>query len=100
MVLPKHSGVSWYASGGGVLACILLFGMPARRRNWQRILGALALLVALASGVLACGGGGAGGSRGGGGTNTSGTTAGSYTVTVTATSGTITETGTVALTVQ
>jgi N-acetylneuraminic acid mutarotase len=33
MILPKHSGVPWYASGSGVLACILLFGIPARRRN-------------------------------------------------------------------
>jgi N-acetylneuraminic acid mutarotase len=99
MTRPRRSGVPWYGPGGAVLACILLFGIPARRRNWQRMLGALALLVALASGVLACGGGGAGGG-GGGGTSTSGTTAGSYTVTVTATSGTITETGTVALTVQ
>jgi hypothetical protein len=100
MVHPKHSGVPWYASSGVVLACILLFGVPARRRNWQSMFGVLALLIALVSGVSACGGGGAGGGGGGGASGTPGTTAGSYTVTVSATSGAITETGTVALTVQ
>jgi hypothetical protein len=54
----------------------------------------LALLVALASGVLACGGGG------GGITIYPGTTAGNYTITVTGTSGTTTATGTISLTVQ
>ena len=99
LVLPKHNGVPWYAAGGAALACILLFGIPARRRSWRTMLGTLVFLVALSGGVLACGGGGSGGG-GGGGTGNPGTTAGTYTVTVTGTSGTTTATGTVALTVQ
>ncbi len=87
---------SWYAAGGATLACLLLFGIPARRRSWRTMLGMLALLVALAGGgVLGCGS-----------TNTfvtpetPGTTAGTYTITVIGTSGAITESGTISLTVQ
>jgi hypothetical protein len=92
-----HRGVPWYPAGGVALACILLFGIPARRRRWQATLAVLALLAALVGGMLACGGGG--------GTSTCnainpGTTAGTYTVTVTGTSGSTTATGTVTLTVQ
>jgi hypothetical protein len=99
LVHPKRPGVPWYAAGGATLACILLFGIPARRRSWRTMVGMLALLVALSGGVLACGGGGSGGG-GGGGTSNPGTTAGAYTVTVTGTSGTTTATGTVTLNVQ
>jgi len=91
---PKRPGVPWYAAGGVALACLLLLGIPARRRRWQSMLGLLMLLAALAGGVLSCGGGG-----GGGGGNP-GTTAGTYTITVTGTSGAITQTGKVTLTVQ
>jgi hypothetical protein len=77
-----------------------MFGIPARRRSWNTMLGMLALLVALAGSVTACGGGGGNGGSGGGGGGIAGTTAGSYTVTITATSGTAADTGTVALTVQ
>ncbi len=94
LVYPKRPGVPWYAAGGATLACLLLFGIPARRRSWRTMLGMVALLAAISSVVLGCGGGG-----GGGGGNT-GTTPGSYVITVTGTSGTDTETGTVALTVQ
>jgi len=97
----KRRGVPWYAAGGATLACLLFFGIPARRRSWRAMLGMLALLVVLAGGAAACGGGGNnGGGGGGGGGGNSGTTPGAYTITVTGTSGTITETGTVALTVQ
>jgi len=99
LVLPKRNGVPWYAAGGAALACILLFGIPARRRSWRTMLGMLVFLVALSGGVLACGGGG-GGSTGGGGTSNPGTTAGTYTVTVTGTSGATTATGMVTLNVQ
>jgi C1A family cysteine protease/phosphodiesterase/alkaline phosphatase D-like protein len=57
---PKHSPVPWYAAGGATLACILLFGIPARRRGWRAMLG-MVLLVTLSAGVLSCGGGGGGG---------------------------------------
>ena len=97
LVLPKHSGVPWYASSGAALACLLLFSIPARRRSWRTILGMLAIFVALTGGVLACGGKGGGG---GGGTSNPGTTAGTYTVTVTAVSGNLTQTTTVTVTVN
>ena len=91
-------GTPWYAGGAAALAFVLLFGVPARRRSWRSMLGMLTLLVALASGVLACSSG----------SKTiacpaaisASTTPGAYTVTVTGKSGTLTETGTVALTVQ
>jgi hypothetical protein len=63
----------------------------------------LALLVALAGGAIACGGGsGTSGSNGGsgGGPPNSGTTAGNYTVNITGASGSSTATGSVSLTVQ
>ena len=92
----------WPSAGSAVLACILLIGIPARRRRWQRIVGMLVLLFSIADGLLACGGGGsgAGGGGGGGGGGNAGTTAGTYSITVTGTSGAITETGAVTLTVQ
>ncbi len=90
-------GINWYSGGGSILACLLLFGTGSRRRRFRTALGMLALLVALTSGVLACGG-----LPKSACTNTMvpGTTAGNYTVTVTGTSGSITASGTVALTVQ
>jgi hypothetical protein len=99
VVYPKRPGVPWYAAGGATLACLLLFGIPARRRSWRTMLGLLVLLVFLAGGVLSCGGGGSGGG-GGGGTSNPGTTAGAYTVTVTGTSGSLTQTTTLTVTVN
>ena len=93
---PKDRGVPWYATGGAALACILLFGIPSRRRTWRAMLGMVLFLLIAASGMLACGGSGGGG----GGTTNPGTTAGAYTITVTGTSGTVVETTTVNLTVQ
>jgi hypothetical protein len=83
---PSHA--TWYAAGGTALAGILLFGLPGRRRAWQRMLSLMLLIVAI--GVVGCGGSSSSG----------GTPAGSYTVTVTATSGTATQTSTVTATVQ
>jgi hypothetical protein len=85
----------WPTAGGTVLAVVLLFWVPRRRRNWLAILGLLVLFASI--GELGCGGGGG---SGGGGGNT-GTTPGTYTVTVTGTSGSLTVTlGTVSLIVQ
>jgi peptidoglycan/LPS O-acetylase OafA/YrhL len=98
LVYPKARRIPWYAAGGTTLACVLLFGISTRRPRWRTILGLLMFLLAITTGVLACGGGGSSG--GGGGKGNPGTTAGAYTVTVTATSGTSTATGTVKLTVQ
>ena len=85
-------------AGGTALACILLVGIPARRRRWWSMLGMLVLLFSLVGGALGCGGGGNGGGGGGGGNP--GTTPGAYVITVTGTYGAITQTGTVSLTVQ
>jgi len=100
LTYPVRPGARRYTTGGVVLACILLLCVPMRRRRWPAIFGMLALLFALAGGVLACGGGGGGGGGSGGGGGISGTTSGAYTVTVTATSGSTTATSTVAFTVQ
>ena len=89
-----------WLGGGGLLACIVLFGFTARRRRWQTMLSLFVFLIALSGGVLSCGGGGSGGGGGGGGNGSPGTTAGTYTVTVTGTSGATTATGAVSLTVQ
>ncbi len=93
---PPH-GINWYSSGGGILACLLLFGAGPRRRRFRTALGMLALLVALTGGLLACGS-----IPKAACTNTTipGTTAGDYTVTVTGTSGSTTASGIVTLTVQ
>jgi hypothetical protein len=85
------SGLSWYAAGGTALAGILLFGLPGRRRAWQRMLSLMLLVVA--AGIIGCGGSSSGG---GGGS----TPAGTYTVTVTATSGSTKQTSTITATVQ
>jgi hypothetical protein len=84
-------------AGGTTLACILLVGIPVRRRRWWSILGMLVLFSVL-GGALGCGGSGNGGGGGGGGN--AGTTPGTYIITVTGTSGNITQEGTVSLTVQ
>jgi len=68
-------------AGSAVLAILVLFGIPARRRAWRAMLGVLALMAALGS-LAACGGGGSG-SGGSGGSGNAGTTAGTYTFTVT-----------------
>ena len=82
----------WPSAGGAALALLMLFGIPARRRSWRTMLGAFALLFILAGGAVACGGGGGG---------NSGTTPGSYSVTITGTSGSTTVTSSaISVTVQ
>jgi hypothetical protein len=95
MHIAAHSADrTWYAAGGVALAGILLFGLPGRRRAWQRMLSLMLLIIA--AGVVGCGGTSSSGGGGGGGSTPSGT----YTVTVTATSGTATQTSTITATVQ
>jgi hypothetical protein len=94
-VQPRHG--RWLALGGASLACVLLFGVPARRRNWTAQISLLAALALLSSALFACSGGS--GNTGGGG-GTPGTTPGGYTATVTATSGSVTATNTITITVQ
>jgi subtilase family serine protease len=95
--LAQPKNLFWPTTGGAVLALVVFFGIPARRRNWPAMLGLFVLFVSL--GAIGCGGGG-GNKGGGGGGGNAGTTAGTYTVTVTGTSDTITQTTTVTLTVQ
>jgi hypothetical protein len=84
-------GSRWYAAGGTALACLIFFGIPARRRA---LLGALVLFAFLVGGVVSCGG------KGSSNSGNPGTSTGSYSITVTGTSGSITQTTTVALTVN
>ncbi len=92
----------WPGVGEAALACILFWFAPVRRRQWLSLLAVLVLFAAM--GGIGCGGGsnvGTGGGGGGGGANSNpGTSAGTYTVTITGVSAGMTETGTVALTVQ
>jgi sugar lactone lactonase YvrE len=87
-------------ASGAALACVVLLIVPVRRRRWLEMLCWLVLFAAVAG--VGCGGGGktTSGGGGGGGSSNPGTSAGTYTVTVTGVSGSMTETGTVALTVQ
>jgi trimeric autotransporter adhesin len=85
--VPKiHDGKGWLGAGSGALLAVLVFfGIPARRRSWRSMLGVLIALVALGA-MASCGGVGGGGSGSGGGGSgggNPGTTAGSYTFTVT-----------------
>jgi hypothetical protein len=92
---PIGRNTRWYSASTGLLAFALFFGMgiPAPRRNRHTRLGMLVLLVVLIGGLFACGG------SSGNTVSSSGTTPGTYTVTVTGASGSTTSTGTVTLTV-
>jgi sugar lactone lactonase YvrE len=100
-------------AAGTVLACVALLFLPIRNRGWLPkrrnsptrslliLIVGMALFAAMAG--MGCGGGGnagGGGGGGGGGQTNPGTTPGTYTVTITGVSSGMTETGTVALTVQ
>lgn len=92
------------AGSGSMLAVVLLFGVPSRRRRWISML--LLLVVIAVAGVVGCGGGsgnGSGNGGGGGGSTTPPTTAGNYTFTVTgvdSTNSKITTSAAVNVTVQ
>ncbi|MGO8935443.1 MAG: SBBP repeat-containing protein [Terracidiphilus sp.] len=94
LVRPRSLGSPWYAAGGTALACLLFFGIPAGRRRWWSMLGMFVLLALLTGGLVSCG------SKSSGSSGNSGTTPGSYTITVTGSSGSITQTTTVTLTVN
>jgi len=85
----------FYVAGGTALAGILLFGIRRRRTRWRSLLGMMALSAALATGTGACNG------------KlicllpaSTGTTPGSYSVTVTGISGTISATTTIPVAVK
>ena len=84
--------LGWLGASGATMACLLLVGIPGRRR-WSALL-ALLLFAAVAGGV-GCGGGGSSSTPSG-----PTTSPGTYNITVSATSGTLTHTTTIALTVQ
>jgi hypothetical protein len=69
----------WLGAGGAALAAILLFGIPARRRNWRSLLAILIFVSAMGT-IVGCGGSGKTVTQ-----TIPGTTAGPYTVTVTGT---------------
>jgi hypothetical protein len=87
----------WY-TGGVALACLVLFGLPGRRRKLRSTLGMVLLFALCGWGVTACGGTGKG--VGCPTDIAAGTTPGTYTITVTGTAGSLVETGTVTLIVQ
>jgi len=96
------NGSQWWAlSGGGLFSCVLLLGVP-RKRRWGGLLSVIFFAVLMMS--VSCGGGstgsGSGGGGGGGGITDPGTPTGTYTVTVNATDGTHTHSTTFSLTVQ
>jgi hypothetical protein len=93
---PEANGGSLFATGGATLACLLLFGLPARRRNWLRNLLLLGSITILAGTLMGCAG------KGGkaGVMNIAGTTPGSYTIQVTGVSGSDVVSNTLTLTVQ
>jgi hypothetical protein len=97
LLYPRRYQHPWYTVGGGsALACVLLFGIPARRRSWRKaITGCLLLILSFAFGMVGCGSGSGNPMPG-----NSGTTPGAYQITVTGTSGSINESTTVTLTVQ
>ncbi|MGA2351829.1 MAG: protease pro-enzyme activation domain-containing protein [Terracidiphilus sp.] len=80
---PRGKGniPGWLGAGGGsLLALVIFMGIPARRRSWKALLGALVVMAAL-SGVSGCGNFWVAPS----GNTGAGTTAGAYTFTVTGT---------------
>jgi hypothetical protein len=47
------SNAKWVGAGGAVVACCLLFGIPARRRAWKSMLSAVLLFITVA-GLSSC----------------------------------------------
>jgi hypothetical protein len=87
LAYPKvGNGKGWLGAGSGaVLAVLIFFGIPARRRSWRSMLGIVIAMIAF--GVLSgCGGISGGGGGGGTGPSNPGTVAGTYIFTVTSSS--------------
>jgi endoglucanase len=86
----RRKGIPGRLAGGISLACLLLVGIPKRRRKWRAFLGMVLLFGICCGGMMGCG------------VNfkEDGTTKGSYTVTVTGTSGSTSTTNTFTLVVE
>jgi hypothetical protein len=54
VTMPSNPRLLWLAGGGTALACVMLFGIPARRRSWQSLIAGMALVV-VALGLNGCG---------------------------------------------
>jgi len=103
VVDPPGPWIRWSSAAAPVLACVVLWFVPLRRRLWRNLIMFAAFAILFMGGVAACGGSGGGtggGGGGGGGGGNPGTTSGQYTITVTGTSGSTIVTNTIALTVQ
>ena len=87
LAYPKvGNGKGWLGAGSGtILAVLIFFGIPARRRSWRSMLGLLVALAVIGT-LSSCGGGSSGGGGGGTGPSNPGTAAGSYVFTVTSSS--------------
>jgi hypothetical protein len=94
---PARLRFRWSFAGGATLACLLLFGIPARNRRLRMTLGLLIFFIILTGGIAGCGGRSSSNIESGG---NPGTTAGNYTATVTATSGSTTSQTTVTVIVN
>jgi len=92
---PVPRGAPWLAGGGTALGCLVLLGVPARRRTWLRMLAAIAILASFIGGVSACGS-----NRSVHSSNAAGTTPGDYIITVTGSASRTSDQGTVNLTVE
>jgi subtilase family serine protease len=79
----KMPGSGLFGAGGGaVLALLVFFGIPARRRSWRSMVGMVIAMIAIGF-MAGCGSSSSNSSSGG--KSDPGTTAGTYTYTVTST---------------
>jgi len=88
-----------YTGSGVTLACFMLFIFPRHGRTWRAILGLVLSFVTLSTGLIACSSGNVG-KAACPPVAASGTTPGTYIITITGTSGSMTRTGTITVTVQ
>ncbi len=55
-VQPQLHEKWWFLGGGSTLACLLIFGIPARRKGWQGMLTVLVCAAFITSSITGCGG--------------------------------------------
>jgi sugar lactone lactonase YvrE len=96
----RQDRLPWAPTGGILLACAVLFAVPARRRSWRAINSVVVLLAAACGALVGCGGDGNKGGYPCTSVAVAGTSPGTYTVIITGTSGTTTATGAITVVVQ